>query len=477
MNRKWGLIWVAVMACIVAVLGGTGEVSAQTSADGQYEYELDQVTGNATLTKYLVDISSETEVVVPQQIDGHPVTALAGTYQGRDKITKVTIPAGVTAIDGTAFLQCSSIRAFDVAPDNTAYMQDAEGVLLSKDQTTLVRYPVGLHRNPATYTIPATVTALAPYSFSGYNTSDIVFGAQLRTIGDYAFAYAGNFNTVSSWEEGTVSIGAYAFAQCTNLNVTLPASVSSFGSYAFTKCTNIQIDISKCTAAQIAPYMFYQCDNMHNLTLSPSVVSVGEYAFSECTNLNEVVLSPNLTTLHKGAFANCRNLHIEEIPAGITVIEEDTFLNCQNLNVVALPEGLTTIEAGAFAGCVNIHEINIPDSVTYVAPDSFRDVDLSKVAVHAKVGTVKLKKAKKKGKRVVLSWKKVSNADGYVIYRSVKKGKGYRKIGTVTKGSVKSFADRKAKAGKTNYYKVRAYRVVAGVKCYGRYSNIKKCKR
>ena len=90
MNRKWGLIWVAVMACIVAVLGGTGEVSAQTSADGQYEYELDQVTGNATLTKYLVDISSETEVVVPQQIDGHPVTALAGTYQGRDKITKVT---------------------------------------------------------------------------------------------------------------------------------------------------------------------------------------------------------------------------------------------------------------------------------------------------------------------------------------------------------------------------------------------------
>ena len=42
-----------------------------------YEYELDE-DGNATLTKYT---GSETEVVTPKTIDGHPVTRLEGTFR------------------------------------------------------------------------------------------------------------------------------------------------------------------------------------------------------------------------------------------------------------------------------------------------------------------------------------------------------------------------------------------------------------
>jgi len=53
-----------------------------------------------------------------------------------------------------------------------------------------------------------------------------------------------------------------------------------------------------------------------------------------------------------------------------------------------------------------------------------------------------------------ISWKKVTGATGYEIYRSTSKSKGYTRIGKTKK---LTFTDNKAKSGRTCYYKVRAY--------------------
>lgn len=66
---------------------------------------------------------------------------------------------------------------------------------------------------------------------------------------------------------------------------------------------------------------------------------------------------------------------------------------------------------------------------------------------------------------VKVSWKKVKEANGYEIYRSLSKGKGYKKVKTVT-AKVLSFTDKKLKAGKTYYYRIRAYRTLNGKKVY-----------
>ena len=78
-------------------------------------------------------------------------------------------------------------------------------------------------------------------------------------------------------------------------------------------------------------------------------------------------------------------------------------------------------------------------------------------------------------KTVTLKWKKVSGASGYVIYYSNKKSSGYKKLKTVTKGSVTS-AKISVKKGSTRYYKIRAYRKAGGVTSYSGYSVIKSCK-
>ena len=61
-------------------------------------------------------------------------------------------------------------------------------------------------------------------------------------------------------------------------------------------------------------------------------------------------------------------------------------------------------------------------------------------------------KATKKGIRI--TWKKVSGANGYYIYRSTKKKSGYKKIHVVKKGKTQSYLDKKARKGKTYYYKI-----------------------
>ena len=209
--RSRFLLTVAFLLCAL-IFAKTTTVNAAVSQDGQYTYELD-AAGQAVLTSYL---GQDTEVAVPATLDGISVSALSGTYQNHNKITKVKIPAGITSVNETAFAGCYGISAFEVDPANQSLCSDGDGVLLSKDGTVCVRYPVGKHQSSGTYRIPASVVNIGGYAFEGYNTPSIEIPANVRVIGDYAFANTQNFNGVSVWEEGTQIIGTYAFYKCTN---------------------------------------------------------------------------------------------------------------------------------------------------------------------------------------------------------------------------------------------------------------------
>lgn len=75
-----------------------------------------------------------------------------------------------------------------------------------------------------------------------------------------------------------------------------------------------------------------------------------------------------------------------------------------------------------------------------------------------------------------LSWKKVSDADGYEIYYTTAKNGTYKKLKTITKTSTVTYTKEKLTEGKTYYFKMRAYKTVDGKKAYGKYSVIKNVK-
>ena len=88
---------------------------------------------------------------------------------------------------------------------------------------------------------------------------------------------------------------------------------------------------------------------------------------------------------------------------------------------------------------------------------------------------VKILKPKAAKKKATIKWKKISYASGYEIYRSTKKNKGFKKVGTVNSKKTK-FISKKLKSKKKYYYKVRAFVKVGNKKFYSQYSAVKNVK-
>lgn len=79
--------------------------------------------------------------------------------------------------------------------------------------------------------------------------------------------------------------------------------------------------------------------------------------------------------------------------------------------------------------------------------------------------------------KVVIQWKKVPGASGYIITRASSKNGRYKIIKTLRSAKSAAYTDAKASKGKAYYYKVQAYRTVGGKKVKGAASNARKVEK
>lgn len=85
------------------------------------------------------------------------------------------------------------------------------------------------------------------------------------------------------------------------------------------------------------------------------------------------------------------------------------------------------------------------------------------------IQTITIKKATPKSKKITVTWKKLSGADGYQISYSLKSNFKSAKKVNVGSGKVKTTI-KKLTSGKKYYLRVRAYKTVNGKKVYTQYS-------
>lgn len=99
--------------------------------------------------------------------------------------------------------------------------------------------------------------------------------------------------------------------------------------------------------------------------------------------------------------------------------------------------------------------------------------DRGRLNAHKTPGKVAISSVSRAGSgKLKITWKKVSGATGYQIYRSTQKNSGYRRIKNLSSKS-SSYTNSKLKNGKRYYYKIRAYKRIDGKTYYGKFSNIK----
>lgn len=171
-------------------------------------------------------------------------------------------------------------------------------------------------------------------------------------------------------------------------------------------------------------------------------------------NSNEINLNPGGTFKLDATVnpSNASNKNIKWISANESIATVD-----QSGNVTADVAGTTYISAVSADGKV-------------VATCT---LNVSKPVV-TKPAKVKIKSAKKKGKKVTLKWKKISDAAGYVVYMKTNSGK-FKAVKTVKKAkTVKAVIS--LKKGNKYSFKIRAYKLDEETNVYGAYSKIKKVK-
>lgn len=260
--------------------------------------------------------SSETEIVIPSQYNGAPVTAIAETaFLENESITNVTIPDSITAIGDRAFQKCTNLESV---------------------------------------TIPGSVTEVGKQLFQGCTS--------LKT---------------AELEEGVNEIGYYMFKDCTALeSVEVPDTVTLIDTQAFDGCDALQSIEIPAAVETIGSTAFRSCDALKTITFDADsqLKTININAFQDCTSLESIVLPDSVTTIGERLFQGCSSLKSVKLSSNIKTIKTYMFGECESLENIVIPEGVETIEGWAFTGCTSLEWIVIPASVKEIGQLAFMSV-------------------------------------------------------------------------------------------------------
>ena len=239
-----------------------------------------------------------TDVVIPSEIDGKKVVAIADY----------------------------AFTSRGVAPTNISNTKKVSAsYLYNKDRIT------------------TTPLASGPtISISGLGITSVVIPSTVKSIGGSAFAY--NQLTEVTIPSTVTSIGGSAFYGNKLTEVIIPGSISVIEKNTFNgnELTSIVIPSSVTSIENMA---FYG-NQLTSITLSNSVTSIGDHAFSS-NQLTSIIIPNSVKTIGTNAFSSNKLTSLTLLD-GVTSIGDDAFDRNQ-LTEVTIPSSIKTIGANAFA--------------------------------------------------------------------------------------------------------------------------------
>ena len=253
-GHDWRMDWVLTS-------DGTLTISGWGMKDDEFDYVspwykyVDEITtivieeGVYSIERFaFTDFENVTEVTLPETLESIGMSAFAGC----SSLKHVYLPAAVRKINDMAFASCASLTMLDVAEDN-AHFSDVNGVLMDKNQETLIQVPAG---TVGVYAVPDSV----------------------KTVQRSAFMDCEKLTSVSFPDHLTELPNAVLYDLDSLTSVRLPAELTTIPESAFygTPLTYVEI---------------------------PSQVSSIEiWAFGHCFALEHVIFTSNAPTIHRDAF-------------------------------------------------------------------------------------------------------------------------------------------------------------------------------
>ncbi len=329
----------AVSACEEGTQGGSDTGVTFALSDDGASYIVDGTIG----------AEAPTEIVIPAEHDGLPVTAIGDlAFRSNRALTSITIPDSVTSIGDYAFMYCTSLT--DVTLGNGMQTIGAQAF----DGCDLL-----------SITIPRSVTQIGRSAFNGCNRLIEVYNLSSLNI------------VAGSSENGYVGYYAKDIYTSESAQSKLSATTDGFivyadeddSEYCLMGYTGQRTDLT--LPANIAgnrytiyDHAFYRAEQLTSVTIPDGVTVIGDSAFLDCSSLQSVTMGRGVRTIGNSAFARCSSLRSMTVGDGVTAIGGYAFSECTSLTDVRLPGGLTSIGDWGFTYCTSLTNITFDGTRT-----------------------------------------------------------------------------------------------------------------
>ena len=419
-------------------------------------------------------------------------------------LKEVTLPSTVKSIASDAFANCDKLQKIDVSGSNK-YFCDIDGVLFSKDKKALLLYPAG--KLGDTYEIPAGTETIGSYAFSGVKKVHTIFAPKSVKTVEYGcvrycskltyIIFKGDAPTSDSseyafyddvtilypvgnktWTKKVINNftwdGDFESVSVTPYNPKLDAPVITAKTSASSGCVKVsweKVDGATqyyiCRANDEGDFWCIGITDKTSFTIKgvepgteiTCMVFAGDGtqgpdgAFTRSLESNYASAMTKLprvkVTAKNTASSGKIKLSWDKVDGAksYTVYRASsktgTYKKLDTVTKTSYTDSSATVGKKYYYKVVAVHKNSDANSAKSEAVARTRDLAQVKVKAENIASSGKIK----------LSWKSVSNATGYKVYRATSKNGTYKSLKTVT---ATTYTDSSAKAGKKYYYKVVA---------------------
>lgn len=235
-----------------------------------------------------------------------------GTFSGASALTDITLPEGIAITEGSTFSECTSLESIELPASITtipSYMfagcsalerVTVKGTITAignsafKSDTALTEIPdlsqVTSIGDRAFYGCSALETvdlhSVTTMEYAAFQGCDALSGeidlSNLEVIPGHAFCYDPNITSVVTCPT-LRSIGDWAFIWAGISTISLPETLNSIGTYTF-----------------------YKASLSGTVALPDSLTQLGASAFSGCEKVEAIQIGSGLTDIPKDAFDGCK---------------------------------------------------------------------------------------------------------------------------------------------------------------------------
>lgn len=259
----------------------------------------------------------------------------------------------------------------DPIPNGTVILSDQTGVYwkiqpTSKTTGTLVGYDSSKSALPRNLTFPSklgdyTITSIDNIDFGNAKIVELTVPASVTQIANWAFSGMSGLQKVTI--QGPAQLGSYLFYCCNDL---------------------VEVKLNDATT-EIPDYAFALCKNLHNFKFPSQLKTIGNYAFYDAdwafyvehtydestgwdNSYQKTKLPDGLTKIGEAAFESCY-IDFIEIPAGVKKIGKNAFWET-GLRYVEVLDGVEELDEGAFYNC-ELKDVYLPHSITSIGAKAF----------------------------------------------------------------------------------------------------------